>query len=72
MKVSNVVFTVLAVVGAIALIGVLGMWLMHAGMMCGMMVGGTTAIGCGIGGLLFTGLIAGAVAVLLSRRQPLM
>jgi len=44
---------------------------MPAGMMGGMIGSGMTAVGCGIGGLLFIGLIVAAVAVLLSRRKPL-
>lgn len=71
-NVVNIALIVLAVIGAIALLGVIGMWLMSAGMMGGVMMGsGMTAVGCGIGGLLFIGLIVAAVAVLLSHRKPL-
>ncbi len=69
-NVINSALIVLAVIGAIALLGVIGMWLMSAGMMGGMM-GGMTVAGCGIGGLLFIGLIVAAIAVLLSHRKPL-
>lgn len=65
---TNVVLAALAVIGAIALVGVVGMWLMHASMMGGMMVGGMTTIGCGIGGLLFVGVIIAVIFLLLRRR----
>jgi predicted lipid-binding transport protein (Tim44 family) len=59
----NLVLVILAVIGAIAVIAVLGMWLMHATMMGGMM-------GCGglfVGFLIIAALvIAGIVLV---RRQ---
>lgn len=36
-RILNIVLIVLAVIGALAIIAVLGMWLMHATMMGGMM-----------------------------------
>jgi len=38
-KILNIVIIVLAVIGALAIISVLGMWLMHATMMGAMMCG---------------------------------
>lgn len=66
MRISNMVLTILAVSGAVALVGVLGMWLMQAGMM----IGGMSTVGCGIGGLLLLGLIFVAIALLWTQRKP--
>ena len=61
---KNVLILVLAVIGAIALIGVLSMWLMHGMMMGpGMMGGGL--------GIAFVLVILGiATVVLLARSKP--
>lgn len=36
-KILNIVIIILAVIGALAIVSVLGMWLMHGTMMSGMM-----------------------------------
>ena len=70
---SNVVLIVLAVIGAFALLLLLGSWLFHASMMGGMMRGGMMGggmMGGGAGWLLFLILLVGIVAaVLLLRRR---
>jgi hypothetical protein len=64
-KGMNLIVLVLAVIGGIALLGVLGMWLMHGSMMMGgpMMGGGGWLIG-----LLILGALVALVVVLARRR----
>jgi hypothetical protein len=68
---ADIVLIILAVIGAIAVIALLGMWLMHATMMGGVMGGccGVTGVGFWLIGLL---ILAGAVAAmaLLLRHKP--
>ena len=64
---TNLAVLVLAVIGGIAVIGVLGMWLMH-GTMGGMMGGGMMGGGGWLVGLLIVGLLI-AVVVMLARRR---
>jgi uncharacterized membrane protein len=72
-KTSNVVLTILAVIGGVAVLAVLGMWLMHAGMMggagmmncCGGMMGG------GLAGLLLIVAVVVAAFIILRRRTRL-
>jgi hypothetical protein len=59
----NLVLVILAVIGAIAVIAVLGMWLMHATMMGGMMACGGWLVGFLIMAVLVT------VGIVLVRRQ---
>ena len=62
----NFVLVILAVTGAIAVIAVLGMWLMHATMMGGMM-------GCGglfVGFLIIAALVTAGI-VLVRRKERL-
>ncbi len=40
-KTTNIVLTILAIIGALAILATLGMWLMHV-----MMMGGAGMIGC--------------------------
>lgn len=70
---SNVVLIVLAVIGALAVIGLLGMWLMPA--MMGGMMGGSGMMNCcggmmgfSILGLLFVGVIV-VISVFLVLRK---
>jgi hypothetical protein len=66
----NMVLIILAVIGAIVVVSVLGMWLTHTGMMGGGMMDGGGMMG---GGWLIWLLIIIAViiaAVLLIRRKP--
>lgn len=67
----NIVVTVLAIIGAVAILAALGMWLMHSTMM-----GGAGGMSCcsvmGVSwliGLLVVGGAAIVVAYLLSRRR---
>lgn len=62
--VMNILLIMLAVIGAIVLIGVLGMWLMH-----GMMMGPGT-MGSGIGIIVALVLLGVAAVMLLLRTKP--
>lgn len=69
----SIVVTVLAVIGAVAVLALLGMWLMHAGMM-----GGAGVMNCCGGmmgvwliGLLLIAAVAVAAALFLRRRTRL-
>jgi hypothetical protein len=62
-KALTVIVIILAIIGALALFGALGMGAMHASMM------GGGAIGWIVGILLLIGLIAAAVFVFGSRRK---
>jgi hypothetical protein len=72
-KTSTVVLTILAAVGALVVLAVLGMWLMHAGMMggagvmncCGGMMGGRLV------GLLLIAAVVVAAFIILRRRTRL-
>ena len=67
----DIVLIILAVIGAIAALAVLGMWLMSATMMGGAMSGCCGVVGAGfwlIGLLILAGIVA--AAVLLMRREP--
>jgi hypothetical protein len=68
---ADIVLIILAMIGAIAVIAVLGMWLMHATMMGGAMSGCCGVAGAGfwlIGLLILAGIVASVV--LLMRREP--
>lgn len=63
---TRLVLIILAVIGALAVIGLLGMWLMHATMMGGMM-------GCGgffVGFLIIAALVTAGI-VLVRRKERL-
>lgn len=62
--VMNILLIMLAVIGAIVLIGVLGMWLMH-----GMMMGSGT-MGSGIGIIVALVTLGVAAVMLLFRTKP--
>ena len=67
----DIVLIILAVIGAIAALAVLGMWLMSATMMGGAMSGCCGVAGAGfwlIGLLILAGILA--AVVLLMRREP--
>jgi hypothetical protein len=68
---TDIVLIILAVIGAIAGIALLGMWLMHATMMGGVMGGccGVTGVGFWLIGLLILAGAVAAVAILL-RHKP--
>lgn len=63
-QLTNILLIVLAVIVALALIGVLGMWLMHGMMMGPGMIGG------GFGIVLALVILVVGAAVLLSRAKP--
>ena len=72
-KISNVILIVLAVIGAVAVVTVIGMWLMHATMMGGGgMMGGAGMMGSGMMWLWPVGLLVlvALVAFLLLRLRP--
>jgi hypothetical protein len=67
----DIVLIILAIIGAIAALAVLGMWLMSATMMGGAMSSCCGVVGAGfwlIGLLILAGIVA--AAVLLMRREP--
>jgi polyferredoxin len=62
----NLVLVILAVIGAIAVVTVLGMWLMHVTMMGGMM-------GCGglfVGFLIIAALVTAGIVLVRRKERP--